>query len=157
MLQSEFEERYNGRVSAQYYSVVESVYVECTLNKDEFVKEFKTLEKKDTYKAMLRMIRDNDTLIKNKEERIGKLEGTITLLQNQLKEGNEVMRQRDISNGQFLVDMAEASNEAETKSALREKAVMLMGMKTYLKYRIRMGYPLSEDEKVEVLSYMDGE
>lgn len=157
MLQSEFEERYNGRVSAQYYSVVESVYVECTLNKDEFVKEFKTLEKKDTYKAMLRMIRDNDTLIKNKEERIGKLEGTITLLQNQLKEGNEVMRQRDISNGQFLVDMAEASYEAETKSALREKAVMLMGMKTYLKYRIRMGYPLSEDEKVEVLSYMDGE
>lgn len=157
MLQSEFEERYGKHIAPEYYTLIESVYVECTLNKDEFVKEFKTLEKKDTYKAMLRMIRDNDTLIKNKEERIGKLEGTITLLQNQLKEGNEVMRQRDISNGQFLVDMAEASNEAETKSALREKAVMLMGMKTYLKYRIRMGYPLSEDEKVEVLSYMDGE
>lgn len=158
MLQSEFEERYGSRIEPQRYSnVVEPIYLHSEQNKDEFVKEFKALEGYDAYRSALALIDGLNNKIERKRGAVENLNRTIEILQKGLKEAQEALRQKDIDYGKFLVEMAEASKDAILANTLRERAELAMGTKTYLKYKLAMGHPLSEKERTEVISYMEGE
>lgn len=150
MLQSEFEERYGSCVTPEYYKEVEEIYSESSLEKDAFVKEFKALEKKETFCALWRLSRFMRNV--NKE-----LQAKCKHLEKWYEEAKAKSRAKDIEMGKWLVETAQSTKEERTARVLKTKAVSTMGMKAYLVYMVEKGYLLNEEERKELLCYINGE
>jgi hypothetical protein len=126
MLQKEFEERVGMKVTPYEYGVIETLYNDSDLEKDEFCAKWK----------------------KNDRMEMGELNAnTITTLNKRIFAKNEIIEEQKqiIENiSKFLMDIAYGVSESEE---IYEKAVKLIGRNNAIIYKMDKDYTLTDEDK----------
>lgn len=126
MLQKEFEERVGMKVTPSEYGVIETLYNDSDLEKDEFCTKWK----------------------KNDRMEMGELNAnTISTLNKRIfAKDEEIKRQRQLIEdaAKFLVDIAYCVSDADE---IYKQAVKLIGRNNAIIYKMDKDYSLTDDDK----------
>lgn len=126
MLQKEFEERVGMKVAPSEYGVIETLYNDSDLEKDEFCAKWK----------------------KNDRMEMGELNAnTISTLNKRIfAKDEEIKRQRQLIEdaAKFLVDIAYCVSDADE---IYKQAVKLIGRNNAIIYKMDKDYSLTDDDK----------
>ena len=125
MLQSEFEERVGFRITPEEYREIESLYLACSMNKDEFCKEW--LKTKDS-----KIVRD------------------LTACNNNMAKALTANEKKFRELGESLADYASREIDITMKAEIRQKAIGLLGQKEYFKLILCKGYELVDQDKWDI-------
>ena len=128
MTQKEFEERTGIKPTEEEFDYIHAVYLNTSMNKDEFCKEWKKY-------GDSRIIRDVHVRVLNYEMKCKRQESTI----NELAD--------------FLIGKAHAYDDTD----FRNQAVKLVGEADVVKRTIELGLPLWDEDRKVVLSMIDGQ
>lgn len=127
MLKKEFIERTNLQVTDEEYNKIDFMYCEAgNMDKDVFCADYK--KHKDS-----KLIQEFSFLATTRKIRVNQLE-------EQLK-----------SLGYFLADQA----EEETSTALRNKAINVLGLREYLSYKVSKNYELWDEDKAALIDFLN--
>ena len=128
MTQKEFEERTGITPTTEEFDYIHAVYMNTSMNKDEFCKEWKKY--RDS-----RIIRDVHVRVLNYQMKCKRQESTI----NELAD--------------FLIGKAHAYDDTD----FRNEAVRLVGEAEVVKRTIELGLPLWDEDRKIVLSIIEGQ
>lgn len=126
MTQKEFEERTGIKPKEEEFDYIHAVYLNTSMNKDEFCKEWKKY-------GDSRIIRDVHVRVLNYEMKCGQQKNAI----NELAD--------------FLIGKAHAYDDTD----FRNQAVMLVGEMDVVKRTIELGLPLWDEDRMVVLSMIE--
>ena len=126
MTQKEFEERIGIKPTEEEFDYIHAVYLNTSMNKDEFCKEWKKY-------GDSRIIRDVHVRVLNYEMKCKRQESTI----NELAD--------------FLIGKAHAYDDTD----FRNQAVKLVGEMDVVKRTIELGLPLWDEDRKCILSMID--
>ena len=128
MTQKEFEERTGIKPTAEAFDYIHAVYLNTSMDKDEFCKDFK----------------------KHGDSRITR-EVHVRVLNYEMK----CERQKNAINelADFLIGKAHAYDDTD----FRNQAVKLVGEMDVVKRTIELGLPLWDEDRKVVLSMIDGQ
>jgi len=126
MLQEEFENRTNLKVTADEFGYINSLYMDTNMDKDSFCKEY---------------LKVRDSLI---------LADVFTTAET-FKATTKKLNDTQFSTAQFLADQVANCKDLEVREELRSEAISLMGCKEYLKYILKQGYELTELDKENII------
>jgi hypothetical protein len=126
MTQKEFEDRTGIKPTEEEFDYIHAVYLNTSMNKDEFCKEWKKY-------GDSRIIRDVHVRVLNYEMKCKRQESTI----NELAD--------------FLIGKAHAYDDTD----FRNQAVKLVGETDVVKRTIELGLPLWDEDRKCILSMID--
>ena len=126
MTQKEFEERTGIKPTEEEFYYIHAVYLNTSMNKDEFCKEWKKY-------GDSRIIRDVHVRVLNYEMKCKRQESTI----NELAD--------------FLIGKAHAYDDTD----FRNQAVKIVGEMDVVKRTIELGLPLWDEDRKCILSMID--
>lgn len=126
MTQQEFMERTGITPTEEEFDYIHAVYLNTSMNKDEFCKEWKKY-------GDSRIIRDVHVRVLNYEMKCGQQKNSI----NELAD--------------FLIGKAHAYDDTD----FRNQAVMLVGEMDVVKRTIELGLPLWDEDRKCILSMID--
>lgn len=159
MLQSEFEERVGFTVTADcYHEFIEPEYNLSKLEKDEWCKKWKKDQGiQRAYSWMAKKVEKlekqctilSKTLDKNEVDaaEIKRLENEVQVNANTLADRNKQIS--DLC--AFLIEQSQTLGTME----LRNKAIQLMGVKDYLRYKLVHDMPLWEADRSLLIDFID--
>lgn len=159
MLQSEFEERVGFTVTADcYHEFIEPEYNLSKLEKDEWCKKWKKDQGiQRAYSWMAKKVEKlekqctilSKTLDKNEVDaaEIKRLENEVQVNANTLADRNKQIS--DLC--AFLIEQSQTLGTME----LRNKAIQLMGVKDYLRYKLVYDMPLWEADRNLLIDFID--
>lgn len=138
MTQVEFFERTGIEMSASSFESVHRIYMDTTMDKDDFCKMWKSL-KKEAKEEMdyISRCKAND-------------EADRDFWKKAFNDEQKRMAERNIEMGKFLAD--EAHEYSSMKA--REKAIEMMGFKAYIGYKMLMGYGMWEIDNEQILEHL---
>lgn len=136
MTQKEFEERVKCAVNAETFAIINQLYMATGMDKDEFCKEFKAM--------------DDPTIggIRRSLWEIGKRLGTLEAINANMKNS---MRKRNDDLAGVLIGKAHAYDDTD----LRNEAVGLVGEVDVVKWTIKLGLPLWDEDRKAILSMIE--
>lgn len=133
MTQQEFEKRFGKSVSTSQFESANKMYMACSLDKDKFVQEYKlfSLQSSDVVADMVMEIEQ--------------LRHQVETLSNELTIRQEEQISERIDFGYFLAAYS------GTSSAIRNKAIEILGIKKYLTAKIDLGIDFDEPDNKLIL------
>jgi hypothetical protein len=141
MLQSELQERIGMQLTVEQYNIANAIYMQTTIDKDEFAKEY--LQPVKDSKAVTDYVSFAESQFRVKEAEIKELKQKIKDLQvNKAKELEDV--------AYYLMDsfmQLVKSQELVKPEAIEQIALKHLGKKEYLKYKLSNNIALSDADK----------
>lgn len=145
MLISEFIERTGFRPTDEYYhTVIEAEYMKSLLNKDEWCKQWKKqggLQK--AYDAICKQAHSTVIDLETKVEGLTTERDTY----KQLSEVAISKHDAEVAKNKSLIEFLIIQAEKWSATDLRDKAIELIGVKAYLRYKIENDINLWEIDK----------
>lgn len=127
MLQKEFFERTNINLTEDEFNNVNAMYMAAgNIDKDQFCKDYK----KHSDSELLEIFYNQS-------------ENLVSKVNAQKIQINELVR--------FMIDQSEAYSSVE----LRSKAIQIIGIREYLKYKIQRGYNLWDIDKEDMIEILN--
>lgn len=126
MLQQEFEQLLGKKVTEAEYTEIEKMYNNCSLNKAEFVEEFKKVGKSPLVKQLTDTAEKMTVAFQGLNENIQKI-------------------------AQFIADYAEVHEDDN----MRYKARELMGLKNYIEYKLVCHYALTDNDRKLIINLIN--
>ena len=126
MLQQEFEQLFGKKVTEAEYTEIEKMYNNCSLNKAEFVEEFKKVGKSPLVKQLTETAEKTTVAFQGLNEKIQKI-------------------------ALFIADYAEVHEDDN----MRYKARELMGLKNYIEHKLVSHYALTDDDRKLIINLIN--
>lgn len=126
MLQQEFEQLFGKKVTEAEYAEIEKMYNNCSLNKTEFVEEFKKVGKSPLVKQLTETAENITSAYHQNVSTISNL-------------------------SLFILDMAEKWDIEE----MRKKAQSLLGTKDYIEHKLACHYELTDDDRKLIINLIN--
>lgn len=128
MMQNEFEALIGHSVTPEVFNTANVMYMESTLDKQDFVKEYKKhhLAESVVVKGLLQALYKADETRKNLNAHISNI--------------TEALSMTNQATARFLIE----EDRHHSSDSLRTKAIELIGGKGYIKTKIALGHDLSK-------------
>lgn len=138
MLQNEFESLIGKKVTVAEYETANAVYMNaCDMGKQSFCEDWKKHE--------------DSAIIKALSDMVSSLEERNESLAAQLSEARVSEANRSVSLAKYLTDKADEYQDR----AMAHQAVELIGMKEFIKYKLKMGYKLYSQDTDFILAELN--
>lgn len=138
MLQNEFESLIGMNVTVDEYETANAVYMNaCDMGKQSFCEDWKKHKDSEIIKALSDMANS--------------LEERNESLADQLSEARNSEANRSVILAKYLIDKAEEYQDR----GMAHQAVELIGMKEFIKYKLKMGYKLYSQDTDFILAELN--